>query len=355
MIEKNVLNRLNSLYSNTTGHDLSKEDRIVIINDLHLGDGSSLDDFAHNNQLFLYILENYYDSNKYRLILNGDIEELHKFHLKKILYTYKSLYKLFEKFQQRNALDKLLGNHDYQLRREKNFLFDTPIGEAVKLKWNGDSILIFHGHQAGHFNEFGNNIITFFLRTFGNRLGIKNYTVAFNSKKKYKYEKRVYDFARSNKILSVIGHTHRPLFESLARTENLKFRIEKLCRVYPLAKPEKKKRLEDKIRRYKEELQKLLEKEKKKEDGNTGSLYSSDLLVPCLFNSGCGIGKNGVTAIEISNGNIELVYWFDRKRTEKYFDFNGYVPRQLKDSDYWRVTLKKETLDYIFSRVKLLA
>ena len=350
MIERNVFNRLNNLFNNTSGHDLSREDRIVIINDLHLGDGSSLDDFAHNKEFLMYILENYYEFNKYKLILNGDIEELHKFSLKKIFFTYKSLYKLFEKFKQRNALFKLLGNHDYQLIRKKNFLFDTPVEEAVKLKWNGDSILIFHGHQAGHFNEFLNTMATFVLRSIGNRLGIKNYTVAFDSRKKYKYEKRVYNFARSNKILAIIGHTHRPLFESLARTESLKFRIERLCRIYPLAKPEKKKRLEEKIKRYKEELQKLLHKEK--EDGG---LYSIDLLVPCLFNSGCGIGRNGVTAIEISNGNIELVYWFDRNRTEKYFNFNGYVPRQLKDSDYWRVTLKKETLDYLFSRVKLLS
>ena len=353
MIERKVFDRLNCLYTNTDGIDISMEDKIVIISDLHMGNGGHMDDFAHNSEFLLYVLENHYEPKQFHLVLNGDIEELHRFPLKKILYRYKGFYKLLEKFKRRNALTKLLGNHDYRLRKKKNFLFDTPIEEALKLKWKGDDILIFHGHQAGRFNEFINTAATFLLRAFGNNLGIKNYTVAFDSKKKYDYEKRTYDFAKSNKILAVIGHTHRPLFESLARTESLKFKIEKLCRAYPLTKPDKKKRLEEKIRKYKAELQKLLHKEKG--EGETGSLYSMDLLVPCLFNSGCGIGRNGVTAIEISNGNIELVYWFDRKRTEKYFHFNGYVPRQLESSDYWRVTLKKETLDYIFSRVKLLS
>lgn len=353
MIEKNVFNRLNSLYTKTGGIEISEEDKFVIFSDLHMGNGGHLDDFVHNSEFLRYVLENYYESKQFHLVLNGDIEELYKFPLKKILCRYKGFYKVLEKFQKRNALTKLLGNHDYQLHNKKHFLFKIPIKEAFKLKWKGDDILIFHGHQAGRFNEFIHTVTTFFLRTFGNNLGIKNYTVAFDSKKKYKYEKRVYDFAKTNKILALIGHTHRPLFESLARTESLKFKIEKLCRVYPITKPDKKKRLEEKIKKYKDELQKLLHKEKG--ECESGSLYSMDLLVPCLFNSGCGIGKNGVTAIEISNGNIELVYWFDRKRTEKYFHFNGYVPRQLETGDYWRVTLKKETLDYIFSRVKLLS
>jgi len=353
MIEKDVFNRLTGLYTETGGIDISKDHKFVILSDLHMGDGGRLDDFVHNSEFLSYVLENHYEPKQFHLVLNGDIEELHRFPLKKVLCRYKEFYKVLEKFQRRNTLTRLFGNHDYQLHKKKHFLFKTPIKEAFKIKWKGDDILIFHGHQAGRFTEFMNTAITVLLRTFGNSLGIKNYTVAFDSKKKYDYEKRVYDFAKTHKILAVIGHTHRPLFESLARTESLKFKIERLCRIYPLIKPEKKKRLEEKIKRYKDELQKLLHKEKG--EGDTGNLYSMDLLVPCLFNSGCGIGKNGVTAIEISNGNIELVYWFDRKRTEKYFHFNGSLPRQLETGDYWRVTLKKETLDYIFSRVKLLS
>lgn len=353
MTEKNIFNRLNQLYDETPVLEISDKDKLVVFSDLHVGNKSGNDDFARNSEFFQRILENYYDPRGYHLVLNGDIEELFRFSLKQIIYRSRSFYKLLEKFHRRGALTKLVGNHDYQLLGSKRFLFDIPVHEAVKLKWKNDHMLLFHGHQAGRFNKFFNSIATFFVRYFANPLGIGNYSVAFDSRKKFKLEKRVYDFAKDKKIIAMIGHTHRPLFESLSRVDNLKFQVERLCRVYPYANARKQKELETKIKRYKKEMQQLIRKETGKENNN--SLYDLDPVVPCIFNSGCGIGKNGITAIEISNGSLRLVYWFDQQRTEKYFNFNGYKPKPLRDSSYWRVPLKKETLDYVFSRIKLLA
>ena len=42
-------------------------------------------------------------------------------------------------------------------------------------------------------------------------------------------------------------------------------------------------------------------------------VYDSIFHIPCVFNSGCVIGKRGMTCIEIENGNISLVHWFDKK------------------------------------------
>lgn len=39
--------------------------------------------------------------------------------------------------------------------------------------------------------------------------------------------------------------------------------------------------------------------------------------IPCLFNSGCVIGKRGVTAPEIEEVNIRLVHWFDSRISKK--------------------------------------
>jgi hypothetical protein len=74
-----------------------------------------------------------------------------------------------------------------------------------------------------------------------------------------------------------------------------------------------------------------------------------------LFNSGCGIGRHGITAIEIVQGRAALIYWFDRRKSAKYFESEGYQPQQLGDSDYFRVILKDEDLDYIFTRINLLS
>lgn len=353
MNEKKIYKPLNDLYNRTPAHDISKKDKIVVFSDLHLGNGKSSDDFAHNGDFFLHLLQNYYYPRDFHLVLNGDIEELHKFSLKAILSKWGDIYRILEQFQQRQALTKLEGNHDYNLYQKKEFLLKFPLARACKLCCKGNTIFIFHGHQAGYFFSFMQPISAFVVRYISHPLGIKNYSVAFNSRKRYQVEKRVYDFARSKKILAVIGHTHRPLFESLSKIDSLKFNIEKYCRLYPSVKPGRQKELEKLIEENKLELEELLQRRKSENYGE--NLYARIPMVPCLFNSGCCIGKNGVTAIEIFGGEIELVYWFDKKRSTKYFDFGENIPTQLGKSDYWRVTLKKESLEYVFTRVKLLS
>lgn len=341
---------LNKLYANAPVREINQNDKIVIFSDTHIGSGGSKDDFAFNSDFFLDLLKHYY-SRDFFFILNGDIEELHKFPLRRILSFRREIYEMFDKFVQRGSMVRLIGNHDYNLYREKEFSARFPFLEACKLNFSGKTIFIFHGHQAGLFFKFMQPISAFVVRYISAPLGLKNYSVAFNSQKRYLLEKKVYEFAREKKILAVIGHTHRPLFESLSKIDSLKFRIEQNCRAHPGATPGQRKKLEEKILKDKKEIQKLIED---KETGS-GHLYSRDTVVPCVFNSGCCIDRNGMTAIEIGGGNIELVYWFDRRRTQKYFDFGDYPPVQLGNSDYWRVTLKKEPLDYVFTRVKLLS
>jgi len=108
-----------------------------------------------------------------------------------------------------------------------------------------------------------------------------------------------------------------------------------------------------KARTYQQELQHTLEKDAR--NGSRGSLYGSGRLVPCLFNSGCATGKRGVTAIEIADGRITLVFWFDPARTTKYFNFNGYRPQPALGTPFFRVPLKEDSLDYIHARIRLLA
>ena len=60
------------------------------------------------------------------------------------------------------------------------------------------------------------------------------------------------------------------------------------------------------------------------------NLYHDGPLLPCLFNSGCGIGRHGITAIEVVARRVALVYWFDRRRSAKYFESEGYKPQQTR-------------------------
>ena len=344
---------LSELFHNAPVMNINSQDRILIFSDLHMGNQGDRDDFLKNSSLFAHILANYYLKNDFKLILNGDIEELHKFSLKKITTKWADIYDLYDQFRKRDALYKTIGNHDYYLLYEPRYIFSELILPALVLDYHDNKIFIFHGQQASNILEKFNPFFGLVLRYITKPLGIKNHSAAYDSRKRFKIEKKVHDFSSGQKIISIIGHTHRPLFESLSKIDTLRFKIEQLCREYPIASNDEKRSIEIQIHNYKEKLQYYFKVNKK--DGLRNSIYDSTLLIPCVFNSGCGIGKRGITSIEIKNGKIYLIYWFNIDKNRKHLEQYDQKPRRLGNSSYYRMVLKKESLDYIFSRIKLLA
>lgn len=344
--------KLEALYREAPVYALKKSDRIVIFSDLHVGDGRRGDDFLENGPFFQYILERYYLKKNFSLILNGDIEELYRYSLREILNGWPGLYKLFAQFNERDALIKIYGNHDFELRRVTRFPFPIQPLEACRLRLKDYNIFLCHGHQGSFFMSHMHAVSRFFLRFFAKPLGIKNWAVAHDSNKKFKTEQHIYGYAKRKKIMAVIGHTHRPLFESLSKIDNLKFTIENLCRRYMEAGKKERRVIKRRIRHLEEDLEFHMSENRKL--ASRASLYNEGELFPCLFNSGCAIGKRGITAIEIQDGTVALVHWFDRKRSRKYLKEEGVQPKRLNKSDYYRVVLKVDELDYIFTRIKLL-
>ena len=352
MLDKKMQKRLERLLRAAPELAPGPDHRLVIFSDLHLGDGGGNDDFKKNAGLFLAIMRRHYLEKNYTLILNGDIEELARFSLASIARHWFEVYAVWAEFAARGALVKLAGNHDLALLRRRPGDLSFPVSEALKIRLGGKSLFVVHGHQSSHLHWAFQTLGFLFLRWLLHPLGIGNYTVARSSRRRFRVERRVYGFARSRKIMALIGHTHRPLFESLSRLDTLKIEIENLCREYPQADHGKKQALEAALARLKGEYVDLQRKDRRARRAE--NLYHDGPLLPCLFNSGCGIGRHGVTAIEIVRGRVALVYWIDRRRSEKYFATAGYEPQQLDDSDYYRVVLKEEDLDYIFARIKLL-
>jgi hypothetical protein len=62
-----------------------------------------------------------------------------------------------------------------------------------------------------------------------------------------------------------------------------------------------------------------------------------------------------MTCIEIENGNIRLIHWFDKKISKKYLLQTGYEAIPLDNTDYHRMVINEESLDYIFTRIKYLS
>jgi UDP-2,3-diacylglucosamine pyrophosphatase LpxH len=349
MLEKEIIaSNLDKLFKESPVKHLSKDDKIVILSDLHMGDGSKRDDFLHNADLFSFVLEKQYLAKNYTLILNGDIEELQRFSYEHIYRRWKSVYALFDAFAGTKTLYKIIGNHDYALILKTNNASPYTHLNSLVLRYKEHHLFIFHGHQASLYYTKHNALIEFALRYIANPLGIKNYSVAHDSRKQYMIEKRVYTYSSSRKIASIIGHTHRPLFESLSKRDYLEYEIEKLIRdfsKYPSSATLDKEKM---LLAYRDELIKL---NQGKRDSLLGySLYNANILIPCLFNSGCVIGSRGITCIEIANEQIALVHYFD-KHIKSVSAGEGKQVEQLANSDYYKVVINQEKLDYIFTRI----
>jgi UDP-2,3-diacylglucosamine pyrophosphatase LpxH len=332
--------------------DISNGGKVLIISDLHMGSGSRDDLSGNNGEMLICLLEEYYFKNGWILVLNGDIEELQRFSLDLIREKWLGLYRVFNLFAKENRLYKLVGNHDEQLLFKRYSSYPYPLYTVLKIETGTVPTYVFHGHQLSSIYSKFNKLIGIGIRYILKPFGIKNIIEARNPYKRFHIESKAYAFSIKNHCLSIIGHTHRPLFESLGRFDYIKFEIERLCRDYPSSMNEDRIRIENEVTALRKELSKLKRKERR--DVLRQSLYGDELPVPCLFNSGCTLGKKGINAIEITNKDIALIYWFIEGKGKKFIKRGGYEIEEIPEKPYRRTVLNQSKLDYILAKIKLL-
>ncbi|MBM3161911.1 MAG: metallophosphoesterase [Chlorobi bacterium] len=347
---------LERLLNQAPALSLDASSKVLILSDLHMGNGGRRDEFRRNADLVRAMLADYYHPERYSLILNGDIEELFKFSLDSITGQWSDFYDLFTRFGENGFVFKTYGNHDAALLDERDYRLQPYMLESIKFLYGKETMLLFHGHQASvllweTYPQVSRSVV-FFLRYIAKPVGIRNFSIAYNSRRRFAIEKSIYDFSNNAKIVSVIGHTHRPLFESLSKVDYLNYRIEELCRAYPAADSPDRIVIEGKITALKEELDSCYRQGKK--IGLRSGLYNT-LTIPSVFNSGCAIGKRGITALEIEGSIIRLVYWFNGKQSRKFISDRDNRPRELGNTGFYRIVLNEDHLDYVFSRLHLLA
>jgi predicted phosphodiesterase len=181
------------------------------------------DDLAHNGAFLTDLLARYYFPRGWYLVLNGDVEELQRYSLEAIRKHWPGLYEAFDLFAAQGRLYKTLGNHDEDLIFAKNYPY--PLYDAVRIETGLIPLYIYHGHQSSRVYTSYNNLIRMVLRYLLKPLGIRNVSSARSPYRRFYVEKQAYAFSLDHNCISVIGHTHRALFESLGRFEYIKFEI----------------------------------------------------------------------------------------------------------------------------------
>lgn len=344
---------LDSLFAHATRVPFDQKGRYVIFSDLHMGDGGRSDEFRKNARLFENVLRDHYLQQGYTLILNGDIEELQKFSLSEIRSAWPEVYGLFDHFEAGGNLLKVIGNHDAALLDQREG-YPYPLHEA--LLFHGDlpcQIFISHGHHASTLLYRAGRLVPYLLRYVLKPLGLKNLSYDPHNRRRYSVEKRMYSYSRRRQLLSVIGHTHRPLFESIPRADSIKHLIDRLLRAYQTAEDHDRTLLERQIESLYREYTFHTSNQGRFEP--VSKMYSTDFPVPCLFNTGCAIGKRGFTCIEIDQGSIALVHWSDHRIGDS-FRAEGYQIHTRTDSETQlrKVLLRKDDLRYVMNAISIL-
>lgn len=238
MISENKLSdkRLTEAYNNAKIQYFDNNSRYIFFSDCHRGNCTPSDEFAKNQNIFLFSLE-YYFNNGYTYVELGDGDELwQNSNFKEIRLAHDEVYTLFQKFYDYNRLIMLYGNHNIYLKYrdfvEKNYYeyYDDYNQETIKLfpnikiheavifkhKDTGQEILALHGHQGDLMNDKLWRLTMLSVRYFWRYLHSIGFTnpssPVKNAHKIHKIERFYSNWIKKNKIMIICGHTHRPHF-----------------------------------------------------------------------------------------------------------------------------------------------
>lgn len=326
-----------------------KEQRLVIVSDLHMGAGKRHDDFSANGPMLLDLLERYYLPKNYFLVLNGDVEELWRNKREEVLAAWPRAQEIFQKFIERNRYARLEGNHDPAAWLGRQ---DPPVRESLRICRPEGELFLLHGHQVDPSNAGDwHQVLATLLKVFANPFGIRNSTRRWDDTKALALEDRVYRYALKKGLAAVIGHTHRPLFESRSKVTDLEMLLEQACRLWVRSSRERRLGLEKRIAVLRQDLRDHFSRGIR---DLPSSIYTKEILVPCLFNSGCVIGKRGLTLLEGGRRKFRLVHWRDPSLHP-----TGLVPWEHQKQQVWqrgriRTILREERWDRLFARIHLL-
>jgi predicted phosphodiesterase len=230
------MKRLLNAYHSAIRIPFNQDSKFIFFSDVHRGDNSISDEFAHNQNIYLHALDHYYDHG-FTYIEVGDGDELWEHsNFKHIRTAHSATYMKLKSFHDAGRFIMLYGNHNmslkfknyvvnnlYQFFDEYKDMYDVlfpglEVHEAVVLEHveSKKEIFVVHGHQGDFINDQVWRFTKILNRHFWHYLHIVGFrnpaSPAKNLHKRHKIEKNYSKWIEKYKKMLIVGHTHRPKF-----------------------------------------------------------------------------------------------------------------------------------------------
>lgn len=216
------MRRLTKVFETATRISFDNRSPIVLMSDVHRGDGSWADTFAKNRNIYCHALK-YYDREGYTYIELGDGDELWENRsVGDIVQAHADVFDMLKKLHRQGRFFCIFGNHDMEKNSRKCKQNDTHLdrirvheGLVLVHEVTGEKIFLVHGHQVDFFNSAMWKVARFLVRNLWRPLeifGVHDPTsAAKNHKRKRKTEQKMLAWVRRYNQMLVAGHTHRPV------------------------------------------------------------------------------------------------------------------------------------------------
>lgn len=174
------------------------------MSDLHRGCGDKADDFAQNEQIYLKLMQHYFQKG-FHMVEVGDADDIWECpDFTEIKRAHPLSFVHLSNFSDANLYDRVSGNHDRELGHP----------EALVIKHHGLKILVVHGHQGDWFNDNQGSVGKWFTRNIWRKLqwlGFRDPTSAQKERNPKKHEATkitLKEWAKTRATHLVCGHTH---------------------------------------------------------------------------------------------------------------------------------------------------
>jgi len=295
-------------------------DRMVVLSDMHRGRGDRADDFRRCRASYLAALA-HYDRQGHVVALLGDVEELWKNRFQSVRSSYPEVYAAEAAIHAGGRLIRFWGNHDEEwaspaaVRDELGPLYPgapLDVRESLLLEVRLDgrdlgSIFLVHGHQGTGMSDglafLARFTVRFVWKPIQHVTAVSRNTPSTNRRVREKHHRAMRRWAEGHdRLILIAGHTHRPVFASVAIVDELERRL-------GLDMEEIRGRAEDELF-WDEIVSDCTDRGWLGDEAPCGPPRDGEAPAPHLFNAGCCCFRDGrITGIELADGEIRLVLW----------------------------------------------